>query len=113
MISKGNGLAFGPRRIGAGGGDSLVRRVPDVQVREDPFDALGIVNECDDALLIATIRRFSIHILYSVHIQHGKMPDPPKGGADSSESSLRLISHGRSSEGPQNPLVADVSTAKS
>ena len=35
--------------IGAGGADSLGRRVPEVQVHEDPFDDLGIVNERDDA----------------------------------------------------------------
>ena len=45
VVGEGNGLAFGPGRIGAGGRAGLGLRVPHAQVFEDAFDDSGIIDE--------------------------------------------------------------------
>ncbi len=49
VIAEGNGLAFGPGRIGTDAVKCLGRWVPQDQVPEDAFDDIGVVDERDDA----------------------------------------------------------------
>ena len=49
VIAEGNGLTFGPGRIGTDAVTCLGRWVPQVQVPEDVFDDIGVVDERDDA----------------------------------------------------------------
>jgi len=63
VIGQRQGLAFGHGRIGAGAVKCLGRRVPQVQVPEDPFDDIGVVDERDDAhrgAAVGTLERIDL-----------------------------------------------------
>ena len=52
VTAEGNGLAFGPGRIGTDAVKYLGRRVPQVQVPEDAFDDIGVVDEREESAAI-------------------------------------------------------------
>ncbi len=47
VISQGQGLAFGQRRIGTGRCEGVGLRVPLVEMPKYPFDHIDIVDDCD------------------------------------------------------------------
>ncbi len=84
VISQGQGLALWHRRIGTGRCERVGLRIPDLQVFEDSFDHIDIVDVRDDAHVAAadnTRKRVDLRMTreYLFPVSHR----PPNRRADS------------------------------